>query len=54
MTRDARLGGVFHLYYYSLWVLWRALSYDLEGWRGLLVATHLVQQDCLGLFCGPL
>jgi len=45
---------VSHLYYHWLWLLWRALFYDLEGWRSLLVATQLGQQHCLRLFCGPL
>lgn len=45
---------VLHLSCYGWWLLWRALSYDLEGWRRLLVATHLTEQHCLGLFCGPL
>ncbi|MCZ7019356.1 hypothetical protein, partial [Salmonella enterica] len=45
---------VFHLCDYWPWLLWRALSYDLEGWRSLLVATQLAQQHCRGLFCGPL
>jgi hypothetical protein len=45
---------VFHLYYHWLWLLWRALFYDLEGGRSLLVAAQLGQQRCLRLFCGPL
>ena len=45
---------VFHLCDYWPWLLWRALSYDLEGWRSLMVATQLAQQHCRGLFCGPL
>jgi hypothetical protein len=45
---------VFHHSYLWLWLVWQALSYDLEGWRTLLVATHLAQQQCLRLFCGPL
>lgn len=44
---------VFHLCDYWPWLLWRALSYDLEGWRSLLVATQLAQQHFRGLFCGP-
>jgi hypothetical protein len=46
---------VFQLSYLWLWLwLWQVLSYGLEGWRTLLVATHLAQQHCLQLFCGPL
>ena len=45
---------VFQLSYLWLWLVWQVLSYDLEGWRTLLVATHLAQQQCLQLFCGPL
>lgn len=37
-----------------LWLVWQALSYDVEGWHTLLVATHLSEQQCLALFCGPL
>jgi hypothetical protein len=45
---------VFQLSYLWLWLVWQVLSYDLAGWRTLLVATHLAQQQCLQLFCGPL
>lgn len=43
---------VFHLCDYWPWLLWRALSYDLEGWRSLLVATQLAQQHCRGYSAG--
>ena len=45
---------VFQLSYLWLWLVWQVLSYDLEGWRTLLVATHLAQRQCLQLFCGLL
>jgi hypothetical protein len=49
---------VFQLSYlwlvWLVWLVWQVLSYDLEGWRTLLVANHLAQQQCLQLFCGPL
>ncbi|WP_460146019.1 hypothetical protein [Pseudomonas sp. S2_A02] len=35
-----------------LWLVWQVLSYDFEGWRTLLVATHLAQQQCLQLLPG--
>ncbi|MBV4482166.1 hypothetical protein [Pseudomonas khavaziana] len=45
---------MFQFNYLWLWLIWQVLFYDFEGWRTLLVATHLAQQHCLGLFCGPL